>query len=240
MYSKSLKELNSKIFIKKKINKFYQIENISTENEFSYKKITIKKPSNFDINENDFYLFIDSGDFRLSKKIYKTKDLIFCKKLVSIKVEKEVIFYIFFFNKVKIPKISKSIKLQKSKVYLKSYKSKKKYWGSILDLVNNKYGAIKIIHMNKKTQSSMEFHIHKKENYYLDHGILDIGIRHSRALNGLIKLKKNNSFLMKPGTMHMRMAKQDCKIIEMSTKDYDNDSIIVHDGKNYKFKVGKN
>jgi len=25
----------------------------------------------------------------------------------------------------------------------------------------------------------------------------------------------------------------------MSTKDYDNDSIIVHDGKNYKFKVGK-
>jgi hypothetical protein len=239
MYGKSLKELNSKIFVKKKINKFYQIENISTENEFSYKKITIKEPSNFDINENDFYLFIDSGDFRLNKKIYKAKDLIFCKKLVSIKVEKEVIFYIFFFNKVNIPKISKSIKLQKSKAYLKSYKSKKKYWGSILDLVNNKYGAIKIIHMNKKTQSSMEFHIHKKENYYLDYGILDIGIRYSRALNGLIKLKKNNSFFMKPGTMHMRMAKQDCKIIEMSTKDCDNDSIIVHNGKNYKFKVGK-
>ena len=31
--------------------------------------------------------------------------------------------------------------------------------------------------------------------------------------------------------------KENCKIIEMSTKDHDNDSIIVHDGKKYKFKV---
>ena len=42
---------------------------------------------------------------------------------------------------------------------------------------------------------------------------------------------------MKPGTMHMRMAKANCKIIEMSTKDNDNDSIIVHDGKKYQFKI---
>ena len=39
---------------------------------------------------------------------------------------------------------------------------------------------------------------------------------------------------MKPGTMHMRMAKN-CRIIEMSNRDMDSDSIIVHDGKKYKF-----
>ena len=40
---------------------------------------------------------------------------------------------------------------------------------------------------------------------------------------------------MLPGTMHMRMAKLDSQIIEMSTKDNDDDSIIVHDGKKFKF-----
>ena len=51
----------------------------------------------------------------------------------------------------------------------------------------------------------------------------------------IIKLTKNCSFLMLPGTMHMRIAKLDTQIIEMSTKDRDDDSIIVHDGKKFKF-----
>ena len=91
--------------------------------------------------------------------------------------------------------------------------------------------------MKKNSQSSMEFHINKKENYFIEYGQVKLGIRYSRGLNGLINLKKNNSFLMKPGTMHMRMAKTNCRIIEMSNRDMDSDSIIVHDGKNYKFKV---
>ena len=41
---------------------------------------------------------------------------------------------------------------------------------------------------------------------------------------------------MKPGTMHMRMASKESQIIELSNKDSDNDSIIVHDGLNFKFK----
>ena len=84
----------------------------------------------------------------------------------------------------------------------------------------------------------MEFHIKKKENYFIDYGELDLGLRYSRAKNSIIKLKQNYTFLMKPGTIHMRMAIKDTKIIEISNKDFDNDSIIVHDGKTYKFKVG--
>ena len=68
-------------------------------------------------------------------------------------------------------------------------------------------------------------HINKKENYFLEHGNLDLGIRYARAINALIKLSKNCSFLMKPGTMHMRMANTDCKIVEISTKDFDNDLV---------------
>ena len=40
---------------------------------------------------------------------------------------------------------------------------------------------------------------------------------------------------MKPGTMHMRMSIKDTFILEMSSKDEDNDSIIVEDGLKYNF-----
>ena len=82
-----------------------------------------------------------------------------------------------------------------------------------------------------------EFHIKKQESYYIYEGELDIGLRYSRAKQKITKLKKNNIFTMMPGTMHMRMAKKNTIIIEMSNKDDDTDSIIVHDGKTYKFKT---
>ena len=83
----------------------------------------------------------------------------------------------------------------------------------------------------------MEFHINKHESYFILEGELDIGLRFGRAKQRITKLKKNNIFTMLPGTMHMRMAKKDTIIIEMSNKDDDKDSIIVHDGKKYKFKI---
>ena len=79
------------------------------------------------------------------------------------------------------------------------------------------------------------FHIDKKESYYINSGKLYLGLRYGRAKQKIIKLNKNDIFLMKPGTMHMRMSKNDSNIIEMCTTDSNNDSIIVHDGKKYKF-----
>jgi mannose-6-phosphate isomerase-like protein (cupin superfamily) len=89
--------------------------------------------------------------------------------------------------------------------------------------------------MKKDTQSSMEFHINKKESYYINSGKLYLGLRYGRAKQKIIKLNKNDIFLMRPGTMHMRMSQNDTNIIEMCTADSNNDSIIVHDGKKYKF-----
>ncbi len=239
MYGKTLKELNSKLFIKKNKKSNFIYEIISSEKEFSYFRVNLNPNLTYSINNNLFYLFINKGSILINKKLYSEtfREILFSKKNLYFECNTETQLYLFFFKKIQKLKISKQKKNLTSKILSLPIKYKKKYWGDIYDLLQNKNGAIKIINMKKNTQSSMEFHIHKKENYFLESGELDLGIRYSRGLNGIINLKKNNSFLMKPGTMHMRMAKKDCKIIEMSTKDHDNDSIIVHDGKNYKFKI---
>ena len=73
------------------------------------------------------------------------------------------------------------------------------------------------------------------EPTFIISGKLRLGIRYSRAKQRSLYLLKNNSFMMQPGTMHMRMAVKNTIILEMSTKDEDNDSIIVEDGLKYKF-----
>ena len=35
--------------------------------------------------------------------------------------------------------------------------------------------------MKKNTQSSMEFHINKKENYFIEYGEMNLGIRYSEV-----------------------------------------------------------
>ena len=66
----------------------------------------------------------------------------------------------------------------------KTYNKINKYWGNIETIVNGNVCG-KIIEMNPGTQSSLEYHVNKKESYYLDKGILDIGLRTGRALNSI-------------------------------------------------------
>jgi len=239
MYGKTLKELNNKFFVKKIKHTNLTYEKISSEKEFSYFRIKLKKNLRYKINDRSFHLFLNKGSILINKKKHldNSKELLFSKNILYFETISHTELYIFFFKKISTPKIYFTHKNFYSKISTLPIIRKKKYWGYIYDLFQNKNGAIKIIEMKINTQSSMEFHIKKKENYFLENGEMNLGIRYSRGLNGIIKLKKNDSFLMKPGTMHMRMAKKNCKIIEMSTKDHDNDSIIVHDGKKYKFKI---
>ena len=239
MFGKTLKELNTKSRVKKIKKNFFSYEIIASENEFSYFRLNLKSNYIYLINEKSFYFFLNKGSLLINNKhiLNKDKNLIFSKKKMSLKTLSNSEVYLFFFSKKTVLKLNHNNRNIFSKINKSKIRFKTKYWGTIYDLLQNKLGAIKIIEMNKDTQSSMEFHINKKENYFIEYGEMNLGIRYSRGLNGLIKLKKNNSFLMKPGTMHMRMAKKNCRIIEMSNKDMDSDSIIVHDGKNYKFKV---
>ena len=239
MFGKTLKELNTKTSIKKIKRKNFSYENIASESEFSYFRLNLKSNCTYLINENSFYFFLNKGNILINNKSIfdEDKNLIFSKKKMSFKTLLNSEVYIFYFKKKTKVKINHTQHNIFSKINILKIRFKNKYWGTIYDLLQNKLGAIKIIEMKKNTQSSMEFHINKKENYFIEYGEMNLGIRYSRGLNGLIKLKKNNSFLMKPGTMHMRMAKKNCRIIEMSNRDMDSDSIIVHDGKKYKFRV---
>jgi len=105
-----------------------------------------------------------------------------------------------------------------------------KYWGDMTTIFEDDIHSVKRIFMKAGTQSSMEFHLKKKEMYYIERGELKVGIRIGRAKNKSIILRQGDVFHIEPGLMHMRMANSDCVIIEVSTKDDDTDSHIVEDG----------
>ncbi len=116
----------------------------------------------------------------------------------------------------------------------KPIKKVEKYWGDMTTLFEDDLHSVKRIFMRKDTQSSLEFHVKKKESYYIESGTLKVGLRIGRAKNTSLILKQGDVFHINPGLMHMRIALTDVIIIETSTKDDDGDSHIVEDGKTYK------
>lgn len=235
MYGKSLTEINTKkkIFFYKK--KKVLFSKIFSEKEYSFYKVLLNKNFYYKIADQ-FYLVFFLSDLEKKKSLFiKSKNFCFKSKNTES-------CYIFFQKKKKelnIKSYSEKYlsrnKKNTNRIYYIKHQNIKKYWGNILTLLTNKKGAVKIINMKNDTQSSMEFHINKKESYYINSGKLYLGLRYGRAKQKIIKLNKNDIFLMQPGTMHMRMSKNDTNIIEMCTADSNNDSIIVHDGKKYKF-----
>ena len=110
-----------------------------------------------------------------------------------------------------------------------------KYWGNMSTIFDRLGVTVKRIFMRAGTQSSMEYHIHKQESYYIEQGKLDVGLRIGRGKNKFVTLEQGQVFHIQPGLMHMRMAVEDTVIIELSTTDDDSDSHIVEDGKTYTF-----
>ena len=116
----------------------------------------------------------------------------------------------------------------------KPLKKVDKYWGNMKTLFETDTHTVKRIFMREGTQSSMEYHVKKKESYYIESGRLKVGTRIGRAKNTSLVLEQGQVFHIPVGFMHMRMALEDTVIIELSTLDDDADSHIVEDGKTYK------
>lgn len=238
MYGKKFKDI---IINKKKCNASkYQDVNITkiiSKKSFSYFKIEIKKNTLLNICNTNFYCSIIEGSIKINNKIIEDSTAKI-KSNLCIEAAKNTIIFIFFQRRVltlnikDIPRPLNSIRNNFKKNIIS-----KKYWGNIKVLFKNTNGSAKIIFMNRNTQSSMEYHIIKKENYFINFGLLHLGVRFGRAKQKIIKLNKNSSFFMDIGIMHMRMAKLDTQIIEISTTDSDEDSNIVEDGNYYKFKT---
>ncbi|MBV9947431.1 MAG: hypothetical protein JOZ69_11320 [Myxococcales bacterium] len=110
---------------------------------------------------------------------------------------------------------------------------REKYWGTIETIVDDDFAG-KRIFLREGGQSSLEFHTHKVESYFLHSGKVRVGLRTGRAENRSVILTAGQSFDVPPGLMHMRMALADSVIIEISTRDADSDSHLVEDGMKYK------
>ena len=118
----------------------------------------------------------------------------------------------------------------------KPVKKVEKYWGHMTTIFETEQYSVKRIFMRKDTQSSLEFHVKKRESYYIESGTLKVGLRIGRAKNTSLILNEGDVFHIYPGLMHMRIAMTDVVIIETSTKDDDGDSHIVEDGRTYEHK----
>ncbi len=235
MYGKKFKDIN---LIKKKPIKFkrsgFELFGIFNEDYYSFIIILSKKKQKLKMPLKKFYFLTEKEIKEKSKLIFYGKDY--------LSTDFNQKYYVFFERKIDLKKIKvlkNNNKIKKLKIKNVIKNKKKKYWGYVKNIFNQNNSCAKEIYMMKNTQSSMEFHIKKEESYFIYEGELDIGLRYARAKQKITKLKKNNVFKMLPGTMHMRMAKKNTTILEMSNNDDDTDSIIVHDGKKYNFKTTK-
>ena len=232
MYGKTFNEINTKKIIKYKKNKTYAVAQLFCETEYSLFKLIIFNNTEISINEKNFLLITDISNKKISSSFIKKGKIILNRSISKS-------YYLCFQKRITNLKISiTKIKSNKRLLKIKNlYKDNNliKYWGNMATLFKNMKGSVKVINMLKDTQSSMEFHINKKESYFICSGKIKLGLRYSRAKQKSLIINKDNSFLMNPGTMHMRMSLKDTFILEMSTKDEDNDSIIVEDGLKYTF-----
>ena len=89
-----------------------------------------------------------------------------------------------------------------------------KYWGWIKTCCATNDFTLKHIFMYKDSQSSLEYHVKKDENYYILSGKLRVGLRIGRAENKEVILNEGDVYHISPGLMHMRFAIEDTHIIE--------------------------
>ena len=119
---------------------------------------------------------------------------------------------------------------------LSTQDKRQKYWGTIETILSSDIAGKKMS-INAFGQSSLEYHVNKTEVYYIHSGELQVGLRTGRAENSILTLHCGDSFVIYPGTMHMRIACSDTVVFEISTADSDADSHIVEDGMTYMHKI---
>jgi mannose-6-phosphate isomerase-like protein (cupin superfamily) len=110
---------------------------------------------------------------------------------------------------------------------------REKYWGRIETILSDEVAA-KRIFVQKGGQGSLEFHVEKRETYYVHSGLVKLGLRIGRAENHSFVMGPGESYDVRPGVMHLRIGLEDTVIVEVSTRDSDSDSYLVEDGQTYR------
>ena len=76
----------------------------------------------------------------------------------------------------------------------KPIKTVEKYWGDMKTLFENDMYTVKRIFMRKGTQSSMEYHISKKEAYFIESGKLKVVLELEELKTLLSHLRREMCF----------------------------------------------
>jgi mannose-6-phosphate isomerase-like protein (cupin superfamily) len=194
-----------------------------TESEFILKQFFIEKGKTFDLDLKDGAIFIERGKL-ISKTgaLFEKDNVIKPIEANGLRAEEESLIYFF-----------SGPSQSTEQVITRTFDVREKYWGKIESIISGNNYAGKKIFMNVGTQSSLEYHLYKKEGYILQSGKLKVGLRVGRAENRSVILYPGDTYVINPGTMHMRIALEPSIIIEISTADDDKDSNLVEDGKTY-------
>ena len=204
----------------------WKIEAIN-EPEFSLKQYFLRKGFNGKVEFNGV-VFLEDGKFSIKTEereivLEKQKSIRLSKKSYYIKADEDCLLYVF----------SGSTGIELDLTPKETSNVRDKYWGKIEDIESNNNFTAKRIFMNANGQSSLEYHVNKKEGYIKQSGKLKVGTRVGRAKNKSIILEAGDVFVVPQGVMHMRIGMEDTEIIEISTKDDDADSHLVEDGQKY-------
>jgi mannose-6-phosphate isomerase-like protein (cupin superfamily) len=200
------------------------------EPEFSLKQFFLKKDFEGKVNINGGVVFLEKGSLKIkidenSFELDSRKSIRIPKgKSYDVSVKEDSSIYLF----------SGSEDVDSDLIPKDNFGILDKYWGKIENIESNADFTGKRIFMKTNGQSSLEYHVHKKEGYIIQSGKLKVGVRVGRAENRSFVLTPGDTFVIDKGVMHMRIALEDTVIMEVSTKDDDADSHLVEDGQKYK------
>ncbi len=200
-----------------------------TEPDFSLKVFFLKNQWTGKFSFKKGVYFIEKGNLLVKNKLISQYKVLIVPKDsdFELEVKEDSLVYLFTSDDFS-PEIETEFEIRDS------FDKREKYWGKIESIISEKSFAGKKMFMHSETQSSLEYHVHKKECYFLQEGKLKVGLRVGRAENKSVTLLPGDVFIMYPGLMHMRICMENCIIVEISTKDEDSDSHLVEDGQTYR------
>ena len=100
--------------------------------------------------------------------------------------------------------------------------TEKRPWGSFTRLTNNEPSTVKILHVNKGEEFSLQYHTHRKEFWKVIKGNPQVTVGDKTLI-----AKEGEEFTIEPHTNHRISAPtDDVAVLEISRGQFDEDDIV--------------
>lgn len=98
----------------------------------------------------------------------------------------------------------------------------KRPWGSFTCFTNNEPSTVKILHINKAEEFSLQYHTHREEFWKILRGNPEITVGEE-----VFHPKEGDEFVIKPQQKHRILAQtEDVVVLEISKGQFDEDDIV--------------